>query len=434
MLKKQNIIGLVLLLFVGILLFYRYVQIGVALDQLYCFISYYVFAILVFVYSYVRFNNALNPISILIPFIFELSYSFLQFSVDQKGYSVNTFFVLNLSIVFYLFFASIDYSYIPIGFLKLDTKMRLLLLRLFSIFALITFILECFAFGYIPILNITSVDVYNDSNGKLIPFLHYFILLNAILPTWSYIFYKEKIITKREFFRISFLSIFILLNYLSKQLYLICGITFFMAYTFYNTVSFKKIFRIVGFALGIFVALIFLRIDSESSFSAAELYRAYAGIENDELTLLESFFVLYSSIRFTVLDEMINFSDSIHFFGFGIYTFRPILSLFLIEKMGLVQRIPELDSEIKVGTFLADPYLDFGFFGVILLNAFYGFLALRYYRQYHSKRPEAIVKFAIIVFCILMGMFVNYFGSMLVWIGLLFNKIMVGGLVKNNDL
>ncbi|WP_162174263.1 O-antigen polymerase [Flavobacterium daejeonense] len=389
---------------------------------------------MVFVYSYIRFNNALNPISILIPFIFELSYSFLQFSVDQKGYSVNTFFVVNLSIIFYLFFASIDYSYVPIGFLKLDTKLRLLLLRLLSISALITFVLECFVFGYIPILNITSVDVYNDTNGKLIPFLHYFILLNAILPSWSYIFYKEKIITKREFFRISFLSLFILLNYLSKQLYLICGITFFMTYTFYNKVSFKKIFRIVGVALGVFVALIFLRIDSESTFSAAELYRAYAGIENDELTLLESFFVLYSSIRFTVLDEMINFSDSIHFFGFGIYTFRPILSLFLIEKTGLVQRIPELDSELRVGTFLADPYLDFGFFGVIFLNAFYGFLALRYYRQYHNRRPEAIVKFAIIVFCILMGMFVNYFGSMLVWIGLLFNKIMVGGLVKNNNL
>ncbi len=434
MLKKKNIIGLVLLLFVGILLFYRYVQIGVELNQLYCFIGYYIFAIVVFVYSYIRFNNALNPISILIPFIFELSYSFLQFSVDQKGYSVNTFFVVNLSIIFYLFFASIDYSYVPIGFLKLDTKLRLLLLRLLSISALITFVLECFVFGYIPILNITSVDVYNDTNGKLIPFLHYFILLNAILPSWSYIFYKEKIITKREFFRISFLSLFILLNYLSKQLYLICGITFFMTYTFYNKVSFKKIFRIVGVALGVFVALIFLRIDSESTFSAAELYRAYAGIENDELTLLESFFVLYSSIRFTVLDEMINFSDSIHFFGFGIYTFRPILSLFLIEKTGLVQRIPELDSELRVGTFLADPYLDFGFFGVIFLNAFYGFLALRYYRQYHNRRPEAIVKFAIIVFCILMGMFVNYFGSMLVWIGLLFNKIMVGGLVKNNNL
>ena len=419
---------------IGLLLIYRYVDIGLEQNQVILFSLYYFFAVLTFVFSRLRFNSPINPISIFVPFLFLLSYSFLQLSENQSVYSFHTLVIINVSIIAYLIFASLEYSYQPLKLTKIDNNLRVKFLRFFILMAFVTLVIECFMFGYIPIFNITGLDVYNDSNTKLVPFLHYFIVINAFIPTWSYIFLKEKLISKQEFRIVLFLSIFILLNYLSKQMYLLFGLSFFVSYSFYNELKLKNLFKAISIIILVFLFLGYLRLDSETTFSAAELYRAYAGIKNENVSVIESFFVLYSSVRFTVLNEMVNFSDEIHYLGSGIYTFRPFTSLFLLEKTGIIQRIPELDSENRVGTFLADPYLDFGFFGVFFLNAFYGFSALRYYRQYKDKYPEAIVKFSIIVFCLLMGMFVNYFNSMLIWLGILFNKFIIGGLVKKSKI
>lgn len=419
---------------IGFFLIYRYIKIDVEPLQVTLFSLYYVFAVMTFVFSRLRFNSLINPISIFVPFLFLLSFSFLQLSENQNSYSLTTFLVINVSIATYIVFASLEYPYRPLILIKVDNKLRVVLVRFISFMAFITFVIECFMFGYIPLLNITSLDVYNDSNSKLVPFLHYFIVINAFIPSWSYIFLKENLISKREFRILLFLSCFILLNYLSKQMYLLFGLTFIISYSFYNVLKLKGLFKAVSAVVLVFLFLGYLRIDPKSALSAAELYRAYAGVHNEEVTMIESFFVLYSSVRFTVLNEMVNFSDKIHYLGSGIYTFRPFTSIFLLEKTGVIKRIPELDSESNVGTFLADPYLDFGFLGVLFLNAFYGFIALRYYRQYKNKYPEAIVKFSIIVFCILMGMFVNYFNSMLIWLGILFNKFIIGGMVKKSNI
>lgn len=419
---------------IGFFLVHRYININIEPFQVTLFSLYYVIAVMTFVFSRLRFNSLINPISIFVPFLFLLSFSFLQLSENQNSYSLTTFLVINVSIATYLVFASLEYPYRPLTLIKVDNKLRVRLVRFISFMAFITFVIECFMFGYIPLLNITSLDVYNDSNSKLVPFLHYFIIINAFIPSWSYIFLKENLISKREFRILLFLSCFILLNYLSKQMYLLFGLTFIISYSFYNVLKLKGLFKAVSAVVLVFLFLGYLRIDPKSTLSAAELYRAYAGVHNEEVTMIESFFVLYSSVRFTVLNEMVNFSDKIHYLGSGIYTFRPFTSIFLLEKTGVIKRIPELDSESNVGTFLADPYLDFGFLGVLFLNAFYGFIALRYYRQFKDKYPEAIVKFSIIVFCILMGMFVNYFNSMLIWLGILFNKFIIGGMVKKSNI
>lgn len=422
------------LFIVGFFLIYRYIDIGIEHKQVLLFSIYYTFAVLTFVFSRFRFSSPINPISIFVPFLFLLAYSFLQLSVNQGDYSLSTYVVINVSIITYLVFATLEYPYKPLVIFKVDNNLKVRLVRFVLFMAFMTFVIECFMFGYIPIFNIASLDVYNDSNAKLVPFLHYFIIINAFLPSWSYIFLKENLISKLEFRIILFLSCFILLNYLSKQMYLLFGLTFFVSYSFYNVLKLKGFFKALILAILVFLFLGYLRIDSESSLSPSEMYRTYAGIYNEEISMIESFFVLYSSVRFTVLNEMINFSDKIHYFGSGIYTFRPFTSLFLLEKTGIIVRIPELDSESRVGTFLADPYLDFGFLGVFFLNASYGFFALRYYRQYKEKHPEAIVKFSIIIFCLIMGMFVNYFNSMLIWLGILFNKFIIGGLIKKKNI
>jgi oligosaccharide repeat unit polymerase len=355
-------------------------------------------------------------------------YSFLQLSDNQSTLSFNTLLVINISILAYLGFTTLEFPYKPVRLVRIDEALKVNFLYFIVFMALVTFLIECVMFGYVPIFNITSMDVYNDSNSKLVPFLHYFIVINSFIPTWAYIFYKENLISKRNFKIILFISTFILLNYLSKQMYLLFGMSFLVSYSFYNNLKLKNLFKLLISIVLILSLIVYIRLDSESGFSAGELYRAYAGVKNEEVSIVESFFVLYSSIRFSVLNEMIDFSDKIHYFGSGIYTLRPFTSLFLLEKIGVIQRVTELDSEKRVGTFLADPYLDFGYLGVLLLNSLYGFLALRYYRQYRDKYPEAIIKFSIIVFCLLMGVFVNYFNSMLIWLGILLNKLLIGGI------
>ncbi|MDQ6529600.1 O-antigen polymerase [Flavobacterium sp. LHD-85] len=416
------------ILIVGVLLCYRYLSIGVDSIQVLYFSVYYCFATFAVILSGWRFKSLINPISIFVPFLYLLSYSFLQLSVDQVNYSSMTFLIINCSIVIYLLFASLNYPYKPVKIFALDEKLKRKLLYFISLMAFLTFIIECIVFGYIPILNITSVDVYGETNEKLVPFLHYFIILNSLLPTWAYVFFKEKIISKKEFRLVLALSIFILLNYLSKQLYLLFGMSLFVSYTYYNDINIKKILKALGVMFLVFGLVGFLRFDSDLSMSVSEFYRAISGIENEKVSLFEAVFVEYSSKRFSILDDMVNYSDRIAFLGYGMYTFRPFTSFFLLEKTGFIIRIPELNSEQRVGTFLIDPYLDFGLVGVFILNGLYGYLAVRYYNQFRKRYPEAIVKFTIIVFCILMGMFVNYFNSMLIWLGLIINKILVGGL------
>ncbi len=173
---------------IGLLLIYRYVDIGLEQNQVILFSLYYFFAVLTFVFSRLRFNSPINPISIFVPFLFLLSYSFLQLSENQSVYSFHTLVIINVSIIAYLIFASLEYSYQPLKLTKIDNNLRVKFLRFFILMAFVTLVIECFMFGYIPIFNITGLDVYNDSNTKLVPFLHYFIVINAFIPTWSYIF------------------------------------------------------------------------------------------------------------------------------------------------------------------------------------------------------------------------------------------------------
>ncbi|WP_432223076.1 O-antigen polymerase [Flavobacterium sp. TMP13] len=403
-------------------------MIGIQNDQIINFSIYYCYASFALVLSNIRYKAIINPISIFVPFLYLLSYSFLQLSSEQFSYSPKTFLIINCSIILYLFFATLNYNSVPVKIFTFNNDIRQKLLCFICLMALFTFAVECYVFGFIPILNITNADLYGETNEKLVPFLHYFILLNPLLPTWAYIFLKEKIISKKEFKFILFISLFILLNYLSKQLYLLFGISFFVTYTFYNSINVKSLVKALGVMVLVLGAVGFVRLDSELTMSANEFYRAIAGIDNENISILEAVFVEYSSKRFSVLDQMVEYSDYISFLGYGIYTFRPFTSFFLLEKIGIIQRVVELNSESRVGTFLIDPYLDFGIIGVVLLNAFYGYLAVRYYNQFRKKYPEAAVKFAIIIFCILMGMFVNYFNSMLIWLGLIINKIILGSL------
>ncbi len=422
------------LLMILIFLCYRYLSIGIPVDQVVVFASYFFFSSTVLAVSFIRFKDSINPVSIYCVFVFLMSYSFIRLSFLQSSYSVDTIVLLNLSIVSYLCFAFVDYPYKPVFLFSLSFNLRRIFLYTIILGSLITFCIECALFGYLPVLHIASADVYIETNAKLVPFLHYFIVLLAFIPAWSYIYYKLKFIGKTEYRVLLLITLFILVNYLSRQLYLLLGITFFIAYSFFNHVNVKAILRVIIAVFSIFMIVGYLKFNSDVGTTFSEFSRILAGIDNDQVNIFESTLTEYSSKRFTALNKMVIFSDYINYHGFGSYTFRPLLSFFLLEKTGVIERIPDLNSEVNVGTYAIDPYLDFGFLGVIMINALYGFLALRYYKQYKKSYPEAVIKFSIIVFCILMGMFINYFNTMLIWLGILFNKILLGGMQKNEEL
>ncbi|KFF05222.1 O-antigen polymerase [Flavobacterium reichenbachii] len=417
---------------IGVLLVVRFVNIDVENEQIKLFVFYYSIAIGAYLFSKIRFTNAINPISIFVPFLFLLSYSFIRLSDQQVPYSWKTFSIINISIFSYLFFASLHYDYKPIKIFKFNNSLRRKFIFFICIMTYLTFVLECYLFGFVPIFNILNSSLYLETNDKLIPFLHYFIVLNSFIPAWLYIYYKEKIISKKVFRILLLGSIFILLNYLSRQVHLLFILSFFISYLYYNKLNMKSLFRIVVVVILVFFGVGYLKTDSEMTISASEYFRILAGVSNDQVSLFEAVFVEYSSKRFSVLDAMVNLSDKINYLGYGIYTFRPFLSFFLFEKIGVVQRIPELNSEVRVGTFLIDPYLDFGIIGVFIINSFYGYLSARYYNQFKENRPEAIIKFSIIIFCVFMGMFINYYNSMLIWLGFIFNKMLIGGLKSEN--
>ncbi|WP_300978634.1 hypothetical protein, partial [Flavobacterium sp.] len=179
---------------IGILLVVRFINIDVKNDQIKLFVLYYSIAVGAYLFSKIRFTNAINPISIFVPFLFLLSYSFIRLSDQQVAYSWKTFSIINISIFSYLFFASLHYDYKPIKIFQFNNSLRRKFIFFICIMIYLTFVLECYLFGFVPIFNILNSSLYLETNDKLIPFLHYFIVLNSFIPAWLYIYYKEKII------------------------------------------------------------------------------------------------------------------------------------------------------------------------------------------------------------------------------------------------
>ncbi len=428
---SKNWVIINIIIFVSIvLLMIRYNTLGYERSNVILSFLYFVGANLLLFFSYIKFKTAINPISAYTVFIFLFAYSIIPLSSYQHKYSATTYSVVTLSIIFYLLPILSNVKIRKIKFFEIKQKQRASILPFLVICACIVFVLECIRFGFIPFLAITSRDIYIETNEKLIPFLHYFIVLTAYIPAWAYIYYKEGIITKKKLLIITVVTAIILLNYLSRQVYLLLALSLIISYSFYTKVNIKSILKIIFIALGLFFTIGYLKFHSDATDSFSEFMRLIAGIKNEKITIIESTFVEYSSKRYSALDKIIETKNNLGFYGYGMYTFRPLISLLLLEKFGIINRIPDLDSEVLVSTYASDPYLDFGIIGVVMINFIYGLIAYNSFRDYENKSPVAIIVWSIIIFCCIMGMFINYFNTMLIWLGLFFNKLLFYNLKK----
>jgi oligosaccharide repeat unit polymerase len=435
----MNIIPkVILIIIVSVILQYlfhiRFDYLSIPLDQENSFDFYYLITVIAFIFGIIRFNNFFNPISLVTLFMLSFAYSFIVLSYDQIPLSEKSKFIIVLSIFSVLLGASskLNYRSIPTVFVNLSIHTRKNVIVFITVAAIIVFVVECIGWGYIPIFTMTQRNTYGDVVGGGYNFFHTFVLLLNLMPAWIYILYKENQVSKEFFNKIIYTSFFISLNFLSKQTITILLISFFLAYLFYNKATKAQYIYGFTFSLVLFLGVNYVRLmhfDKDYAKDIGEFSKNVANIDvSKDLNVYEAMFIEYSSKRFTAFEKMVRYADEKSFLGFGIYTFRPLVSILFLEKLGLLTFDDNLNSRAKVGTYVIDPYLDFGIVGVIFFSFTYGYLANRYYYQYKTKKLDAIMNYALIIQFFIMAAFINYYNTLFIWSVLLVNKLLIGGL------
>lgn len=421
------------------ILIFRFEELSIDESQVEKFIFNFNITTLIFIFGVIRFNNLLNPITLICLFMFSLSYSFIKLSTHQIELSSKTLYILYLSVFFYLLFASFKkIKTAPTILVNFSPSTRKNLLIGITIFGFIVYVFECLKSGYIPIFSMTSKNTYDDAVANVFTFFHYAVIILTAVPAWAYILYKEKIILKKMFIRISFVATFVTFNYLSKQTILFFMICSLCVYLLYNKINIKRYLNISIILVSVMLSVNYLRIssfDQSNVTDSTQFLKDVAGIESyKNVNLTEAMLIEYSSKRFSALEDMREYTDYQNFLGLGIYTLKPFTSLLFLEKTGTIKVDPRLDSITRVGTFVIDPYMDFGLIGVVILSSFYGFLTNRYYYQYLDNFRDAPIKYAVMIQFLVMAVFINYMNTFFVWTVFFINKLVIGGLnsSKNN--
>lgn len=411
----------------AILLYTRYVGMGIDPDGVSKFIIVYFIVCLILIGATYYFKNPLNPVNFYSIFILCYGFSFLKLSADSTDLSPTTHLIIILSIIFFILG-------IVLGN-KLKTEQKVLwnkqskatIFYITFVCIVLTFILEVKTFGYLPITRIFSFDVYKDTNDKLVSFLHYFIMISAIVPSWAYILYRKEIISKRVLIYFSIGALFILINYLSRQIFFLLLISAFITYSYYYKVSIVKILSALFIVVFVFVFMGNIRIMKSSSvlnnYTAEKLIRGLGNIHYNT-NILESYVDIYSSQRFDQMNSFVELKKEDGYLGYGIFTLRPLSSILFLDRMGIVN-YGEYKITNDISSYAIDPYLDFGLVGVILLNFLYGFISRLTFVNFIEGNTLYIIPWAMLIFCLIMSPFMNYFNTFIIWFAIFFNRLIL---------
>lgn len=372
--------------------------------------------------SIIAYKNLINPVSLYSLFIFLTGYSYIPLSNTQHlSYSYTTEIVLGASIVSFLAGCLLNRKVVRIKFRSLNkTAVRIIFTVILSL-SIAVFALEIAKLGYIPIFNLLSgVNVYSETNDVLIPFAHYLVLFVALVPAIAYAFFKEGKISRFLFLCVVIISAFVILNFLSRQIILLLMLSLFYSYVYFNKISMTRTLSSAAIVVGMFIGIGSLRTGpNDVAGGVNEYLKAYAQIDKD-VALLETYLTLYSSQNFTNLDKIVGDINENTKIGFGIYTFKPIISFLLLDRMGLVYYDPDYDGFMRLGTYVLDPFLDFSFPGVFLINFLLGFLCMNTYRSFTEKvNTQSIINWSVLSFCIIMSAFTNFYDTFFIWFALL---------------
>jgi len=198
---------------------------------------------------------------------------------------------------------------------------------------------------------------------------------------------------------------------------------FFFVYAKSNKISPNRyILKVSLFSAFMFLLLGFVRIQSiNNSVSQLEYLKAYAQVPSSrDVNTFDVTFNLYTSQNLVTLDEMVNNIEEAGF-GFGKYTIQALIKTFKYDSTFDLRFPVEFDSFKRLGTIIADPYLDFGFFGVFLFAFIYGVLnSMIFMKAKYSSSVRYTLFWAMICYVMLMSVFTNFFNVLFTWIVFLF--------------
>jgi oligosaccharide repeat unit polymerase len=424
--KKSNLFIIFLLISLNVYFISRLVSFELRTEYIFPFIIGYNFIILFNIIAFFYFQDYINPISAYSIFLFCFLFSFIPLSNLQLVFSVNGVTVLIMSALSFFLGAMV---FNRIRFLNLFPIFTLRSKRiiLFSVLfmCVFSFLIEISKMGYLPLLNVMKHDVYGDTSKAYTPLLNTFILMSAVIPAWSMIYYRKKLISRFEHQIILMISIFILINHLGRQMFLVGGLSLLAYYNYFNKIEYRRLAIVISGGVILFLFIGFLRTGSLNALDKGnEIIKRGGGIKF-KTNIVESYLVWYSSVRFSVFEEMLEKKEAQGFWGLGSYTFRPIFKMTGLSKVDYLNK-PEFDSLSRLGTYAIEPFLDAGMIGVILVNFLYGFFVTYFFGKYTGHEgTEYIVVWAIILFCMLMMPFTNTFNTFFTWIVLLTNKFLL---------
>ncbi len=417
----------IILLFALFRLEKRYLSWGIDIENLIYFEMISGMSLVVMFLSFNNKKNPINPYFLYSIFVFLLGYSFVPLNSNSNLLNRYTLLLLILTVFFFLIGlfcgSKLRLQVVP---LKISINSRIFIFWGTLILSVLVFFLECARIGYIPILNVLSMDVYGDTNANLIPVLHYFVLAANIIPIWAYLLYKHGSISKRKRNIAILISLFIIMNSLSRQMWLLSLICIGFCYMFIHRIPRWKLLICMLIPVFLFLAMGAIRLITKISDgrSNVEYLRDYSSTQYD-VNLLEAYMGLYSSNNFTKFDTFVCKSDEVNYRGYGVYTLRPVYTLLLLNRFEEFDINPDFDSFTSLATYAIEPYLDFGILGVIILNFIYGFFSAYVYCRYEKKFYRWIIPWGCIAFCILMGAFTNYFNTFFIWFVITLNFLIL---------
>ncbi|NTE05007.1 oligosaccharide repeat unit polymerase [Agrobacterium tumefaciens] len=418
------------LLFVDVYLLVRYASWGCTLEELIPFGTFLLIAEGLSVFSIIRFGQIINPFTIYSIFVYIAGFSFLILSDRQMGYEWQFVLMMVFSVAFFIIgglvsmktFAFSFKNYIP----PLSSRISLAFLLLVFVAGIGVFIMEVGQLGYLPVLNLGNAAVYQDINENDVTPLHNFIVLNSVLPAMFYILYKKKTIHFWQFLALSFVCVFIILNFFSRQIIVLFFFSMLIAYSYYKTIPLLKLFSIGAACIVLFIVLGQLRgssADDDKEMSVNEFLRDYGDITKPT-NIIETYLSLYGAVNFSAGNEIVSTALRDDYLSYGAYSARPLITVLPIDKNAIYP--PLYSSYTKIGTYIVDPFLDFRWFGVVALNFLYGFLSMNSFKNYIAKNGEYyIVEWSLFIFCIFMCSFTNFFHMFFVAFFFIVNRLAI---------
>jgi len=431
--KSKNIILLslvVLFIIADILLLDRYASWNSKPDELIPYLGFTIIAELIIIYSMYIYGQLINPFTLYGVFVYTAGFSFIRISSKQLPYEWPFIILILTSILCFIIgglIASKTFKFtLKNIFPPLNVKLSFWFLVLLLIIGMGVFVMEIRQLGYLPVLNLGSSAVYNDLNENEVTPLHNFIVLNAVLPAMFFINYKKGNISFILFLCFAAVSGFIILNFFSRQIIILFFFSMLIAVNYYRKIPVARLMLIGTGIIVIFILLGQLRNSSDSddkSASINDFLKEYNSISKPT-NILETYLSLYGGVNFTTGQKITAQATHDNYYGFGVYSARPVITVLPVNKAAIYP--PLYSSYIELGTYITDPFLDFRWAGVIVLNLLYGYLSMNSFKNYVSRKGEYyIVEWSLFIFCIFMCSFTNFFHMFFVVFFFIINRLAI---------